>query len=209
MIASNVVNIPRNNVSCCLKVFPIVQRDFAAPQRVHICSNAFSGSWVVRLLVRFRALVRNVGPLLALTVAVTCALAQSASPACSQRELTARLRSDDPAYGNAMQLSQTLSDHGIRVKCVLASKMSQFFVGKKGAALYRTDAGDFEALFAFKPEDFGDFSIDEQRQGDRYVYQFRGAWRAPSLDSPRPMYFVKRGNVLFVTRISRSRRVSK
>ena len=66
----------------------------------------------------------------------------------------AQLSSVDPVYVDAMELARYLIDHGFIVNCVQGSKMQHLFDGQKGAALYRTDRGSFEALFLSKTETF-------------------------------------------------------
>lgn len=73
---------------------------------------------------------------------------------CSSNDFFAVLKPDNPAYANAMNLTRALQLHGFIIKCVLQSKMSDVFEGQKGAALFRTDRGDFEALFLPNTETF-------------------------------------------------------
>jgi hypothetical protein len=137
-----------------------------------------------------------------LVLSVRCAIAQSVPPAswkCIPREFSGSLRLNDPVYSEALQLSQVLSVHGIQVKCVLRSKMARFFLGQKGAALYRTDQGDFEALFG-RPEDFANINVVEQAQpGGRYVYNFHGTPDASGMQSARRTYFAKHGGTFVMT----------
>lgn len=73
-----------------------------------------------------------------------------ASVAWTQNDLCdpkAALPATDPAHAEAMKLSKTLNRHGIQIRCVLLSKEAQLFDGQLGAALFRTEIGDFEALF--------------------------------------------------------------
>src|ERR1700730_15819237 len=53
----------------------------------------------------------------------------------------------DAAYPDAMDLAQTLISHSFIVTCVSPSQMTDTFEGQEGAAVYRTNEGDFEALF--------------------------------------------------------------
>jgi len=66
-----------------------------------------------------------------------------------------------------------------------------------GAAVYRTNRGDLEALFLPKPQSFEGLEIIEERKNGRYLYSFRGN-PLPSLESPidssRPMYFIRQSN---------------
>jgi hypothetical protein len=119
---------------------------------------------------------------------------------CSAREMVEALKADDPAYPDAMELAQTLRAHGFTVKCVLASKMSRLFEGQKGAALYRTSRGDFEALFLPKGEVFA-IRPNEQRENGMYIYSFGGT-PLPSSQGwvfSRATYFTQHANQLFVT----------
>jgi hypothetical protein len=117
---------------------------------------------------------------------------------CTGKAAQAQLSSVDPVYVDAMELARYLIDHGFIVNCVQGSKMQNLFDGQKGAALYRTDRGGFEALFLSKTETFDAPEVVEQRQGARYLYSFRGTPKSPThMDSSKPDYFVKFGNVLF------------
>src|SRR5438309_5032739 len=98
-------------------------------------------------------------------------LAQSSD--CTGKAAQAQLSSVDPVYVDAMELARYLIDHGFIVNCVQGSKMQHLFDGQKGAALYRTDRGSFEALFLSKTETFDALEVVEQRQGTRYLYSFR------------------------------------
>lgn len=123
-------------------------------------------------------------------------LAQSSD--CTGKAAQAQLSSVDPVYVDAMELARYLIEHGFIVNCVQGSKMQNLFDGQKGAALYRTDRGSFEALFLYKTETFDALEIVAQRQGARYLYSFRGTPKSPThMDSSKPDYFVKFGNVLF------------
>jgi hypothetical protein len=118
---------------------------------------------------------------------------------CTGKAAQAQLSSIDPVYVDAMELARNLIDHGFIVKCVQGSKMQNVFEGQKGAALYRTDQGGFEALFLPKGETFAAVEVVEQTQGTRYLYSFRGNPKSPThMDSSKPNYFIKSGNVLFV-----------
>jgi hypothetical protein len=120
---------------------------------------------------------------------------------CGQKELEAALPSNAQAYPEAIALSQTLSKHGILVKCVLLSKMENTFDGQDGAALYRTDNGDFEVLFLPQPKTFDRLNVIERQDGARYSYRFKGPpqpWPANLIDSSFRIYFIKNRNMLFV-----------
>jgi hypothetical protein len=126
-------------------------------------------------------------------------LAQSAR--CHLREMHAQLQKANPAYADAMELAQTLSEHGFIIKCVLGSKMDRLFEGMKGAALFRTNRGDFEALFLPKAQTFAEVNVIEQRRDNEYIYSFQGnpkPWPANRMEGPRRTYFLKHANQLLV-----------
>lgn len=121
---------------------------------------------------------------------------------CTPNDLLAMVKPDDPAYADAMSLARTLQAHGFIVKCVLQSKMIDIFEGQKGAALFRTDHGDFEALFLPSPQTFASVELIEWRENDRFLYSFRGSPSPTSLqpiDSAHPMFFERHANQFFVT----------
>ena len=120
---------------------------------------------------------------------------------CTPNDLLAIVKPDDPAYADAMSLARTLQAHGFIVKCVLESKMTHIFEGQKGAALFRTDHGDFEALFLPAPQTFASVEVIDWRENDRFLYSFRGT-PSPTLqriDSAYPMFFDMHANQLFIT----------
>jgi hypothetical protein len=121
-------------------------------------------------------------------------------PECSAQDLLAGLKADDPAYADAMELAQTLRNHGFIVKCVLQSKMIGLFEGEKGAALYRTNRGDFEGLFLPKTQTFAVQPIETRRNG-RYIHSFSGSPHPTGgpWDSSRPSYFIQHANQFLTT----------
>jgi hypothetical protein len=124
------------------------------------------------------------------------------SDSCTPDDLLAIVKPDDPAYADAMNLARTLQAHGFIVKCVLQSKMIHIFEGQKGAALFRTDHGDFEALFLPTLQTFASVELIEWRENDRFLYSFRGSPPPTSLqpiDSAYPMFFDRHANQFFVT----------
>ena len=126
----------------------------------------------------------------------------SQSSECRSDELLALIKTDDPAYADAMDLARTLQGRGFIVKCVLQSVMVHTFQGQKGAAVFRTDRGDFDVLFLPEPQTFATVEILERRENGRFLYSFRGSPRAASphpIDSAYPMYFVKHADQLFIT----------
>jgi hypothetical protein len=120
---------------------------------------------------------------------------------CTAQELKAALPPNNPAYRDAVVLSETLSRNGILVKCILGSTMEGTFEGQSGAAAYRTADGGFEVLFLPQTRTFDRLKIIEQHNGDRYLYRFQGPpqpWPANLIDSSFRIYFVKDRNLLFV-----------
>ena len=134
--------------------------------------------------------------LLLLTTSMQSSLLAQSSE-CTGREAQVQLPSTDPVFVDAMELARYLIDHGFIVKCVL-KPIENEFEGQKGAALYRTNRGSFVAVFLPKGQNFNALEVVEQRQGARYLYSFRGTPRSPAhIDSSKPIYYVKFGNVLF------------
>src|SRR5262245_24887182 len=116
------------------------------------------------------------------------------TPRCSDLDLEAVLQPTNKAYSMAMELAQTLQAKGFIIKCVLRSKMEDFFEELEGAALFRTTRGSFEALFLPKPKTFDKLIVLERTENGRYIYSFEGDPKpAPwtGIDSARPIYFVK------------------
>jgi hypothetical protein len=141
--------------------------------------------------------------LLLVTAFIQPSFAESSD--CTGREAEAQLRSTDPFYADGMEVARDLIDHGFIVKCILTpSIFDGVFDGQSGAALYRTDKGEFNVLFLPKAETFDALQVIEQKQGERYVYTFRGAPTKHSPpDSPvrmyaRKTYFINSRNLLFV-----------
>jgi hypothetical protein len=139
---------------------------------------------------------------MAMCLALACValpLFSWAQSACTHKEeAQAELPSTDPIYVDAMDLVRKLIDNGFIVKCVLVSKEQHGFEGQKGGALFRTDQGSFGAAFLPQTETFDGLEVVEQRQGNRYIYSFRGRPHSSAhIDSSKPTYYIKFGNVLF------------
>jgi hypothetical protein len=146
---------------------------------------------------------RTIGVLLVILVMLCLsprtALAGQSSD-CNAREMIEALKAEDPAYPDAMELAQTLRVHGFKVKCVLASKMARQFNGQKGAALYRTSRGDFEALFLPKGQVFA-VQPNERREDGMYIYSFEGTPLPFSQGwvFSRATHFTQYANQMFLT----------
>ena len=100
-----------------------------------------------------------------------------------------------------MDLAKVLQDSGLSIKCVLPSKMGNAFEGQIVAALYRTNRGDFEAIFLKEPATFSVKPIETQKNGF-YFYSFEGrplVNGSPWTSSKRE-YFVSHSSRLLITR---------
>jgi hypothetical protein len=120
---------------------------------------------------------------------------------CGPEEAQALLPVSNPAFADALDLARTLGSRGFVVKCILSSKMEGLFAGQEGAALYRTNRGDFEALFLPKSQNFSALLVVEQRETADYVYSFLGSprpWPANRMEGSKT-YFIKNTNRLFIT----------
>lgn len=133
-----------------------------------------------------------------LLIASTQSLLLAQSSDCTGKAAQAALPSADPAYVDAMDLVRNLIDHGFIVKCVQASKWGNLFADQEGAALYRTDQGDFDVLFLPKDETFDAVQVIEQRQGDVYLYSFRGTPHSPGRLEGKKTDFIRSANLLFL-----------
>jgi hypothetical protein len=112
------------------------------------------------------------------------------------------LERNDVAYAHAAALARALIEHGFTITCVAPSKMTGMFEGEVGAALYRTNQSDFEALFLPKPQSFAELDVLERQENGRYMYSFRGRpnpWPANLIDASHPVYFIKHVNQLIIT----------
>ena len=122
---------------------------------------------------------------------------------CGPEELTAVVPANALIYPETAILAKKLGGRGILVNCVLLSKMEGLFVGQDGAALYRTDRGDFEVLFLHPGKSFELLKIVERRDGSRYAYNFTGPPEPASaniIESGNAFYFLKHQNMLVVLR---------
>ena len=89
------------------------------------------------------------------------------------------------------------------MQCVLPSKLAGTCANPQqgngnAAALFRTDRGDFEVLFLPKPFVFDHVTAKEEKHSNYYHYSFSGNPQCGSIEGPRRIYFVKRGNKMFV-----------
>ena len=119
---------------------------------------------------------------------------------CSPLDVSAVIQLTDKAYEPARALSEHLERGGFRVRCVLRSHMEGLFEGLVGAALYRTDRGDFEALFLSPSDTFAKLRVNERQEGVSWVYSFEGAPKPWSVNrmQGRRMQFVKHAHRLLL-----------
>jgi hypothetical protein len=119
---------------------------------------------------------------------------------CSAAELTAVVTPANPVYAETRDLTRELQNDGFVVRCVLGSKFADTFQGQLGAALYKTNRGDFETLFLPKSATFDSVRLVEHHQDGRYQYSFQGSPSAAiKMDGPTCTYFAKRANHLFIS----------
>jgi hypothetical protein len=81
----------------------------------------------------------------------------------------------------------------------LKSKSWSRFEGQKGAAFFRTNRGDFDALFLPKPQTWDALEIIQTEKDGRYLTSFQGWPRRVPMNGSKPCYFVKYANVLCIT----------
>ena len=119
---------------------------------------------------------------------------------CNSDDTAALLQPTDSVYSEAMELGSTLSERGFAIRCILTSKLGGLFKGLAGAALYRTDRGDFDALFLPAPQTFAELKIVERQGKKKFVYMFSGrsAWSINRLENERREYFLKHANHLLI-----------
>lgn len=125
---------------------------------------------------------------------------------CTSLDLKAALQPSDGGYADAAELKQLLRAHGVVVGCVLRSKMTGMFEGQEGAALYRTDQGDLEALFLPRPGSWDALEVVRREKNGWYLTSFKGRpnpWPANLIEGSQREYYVKHTNVLCVTRDER------
>jgi hypothetical protein len=150
--------------------------------------------------------MRKLGVHVATTFAILCILpksplARQSSSECDARELLNLLKPIDPLYPEAMDLAKVLRGYGLTIKCVLPSKMANAFEGQMGAALYRTNRGDFEALFLKKPATFASVKPTEAQKNGFYLYSFEGTTPAHGgWTSSKREFFIKHGSQMLITR---------
>ena len=94
---------------------------------------------------------------------------------CTHRDsAVALLRPANQVYVDAISLADTLRRVGIAISCVLESKLNNMFVGSEGAAFYRTDVGDIDAVLLPPSRDFSKLRISASHSGRSWIYTFAG-----------------------------------
>jgi hypothetical protein len=122
----------------------------------------------------------------------------------------ALLSPSEPVYSDAMELKQTLENHGIEVRCVFPTHLWSIFEVAggggvmhstvEGEANFRTNYGDLDVVFMPQPQTSADWKITEHREDSGFLYTFSGTprvWDANRFGSARRIYFLDRGNQLF------------
>ena len=147
-----------------------------------------------------KALYRTVILMTALVAAVGRAPLSGQVRDCSPTDLSAAVQPTDKVYGPARALSEQLERGGFQVRCVLRSRLAGLFEGLVGAALYRTDRGDFEALFLSPPETFDQLRVNERIERGAWVYSFEGepTVRPANRMEGRKMHVVKHAHRLLL-----------
>jgi len=121
------------------------------------------------------------------------------APRASCGPPSTRMPPTHPVYAEAMELAQTLNRRGVEVQCIQLSKMERMFEDQAGGALFRTDAGDFEALFLPRSESWDSLTIVERSEKNGYEYDFEGTPKSTSHWEGRREYFLKHGNQLLIS----------
>ena len=103
-----------------------------------------------------------------------------------------------PAYNDANELAQQLTESGFLVECIRRSKQEHFFPAQKGAAWFSTNRGTFEVWFLQEEGTFASLEVIEQSQPNgRYTYTFRGTPQISSvIDSAVRLYFINGGRIV-------------
>jgi len=122
----------------------------------------------------------------------------------------ALLSPSEPVYADAMELKQTLENHGIEARCVFPTHLWSIFEVAvdggvmhstvEGEANFRTNYGDLDVVFVPQPQTFADLKITEHPEDSGYFYTFSGTprvWDANRFGSARRIYLLDRGNQLF------------
>jgi len=126
------------------------------------------------------------------------AMPPSTAGSCNARDTLAQLPPTAREYADAMEAARTLGSIGITVNCVESSKAEDLLAGSKGAAFFKTDQGDLEIFFWPASQALEKLEVAEKREGERYKYSLRptAASEAITMDSSKPIHFVKHGNML-------------
>jgi len=125
--------------------------------------------------------------------------AQKTDPCKDPRAEEVRLDQSSAVYEDAWELAHTLSKHAFLVNCIQNSKEDRLFPIQKGAALYRTNQGDFVVWFLPKTRTFDRLEVVSQSEGEgRYLYTFRGEPKiATKFHSSKQTWFISHQNLMF------------
>ncbi len=107
------------------------------------------------------------------------------------------MQPSDVAYVSAREFAEILRESGIDVHSIHRSKLEGLFSHSDKAAFFRTDRGIVEVIFLSGSESADAIRVNTRRMKERYLNSFRGH---ETMNTPRPYYFVQRGDKFIVTR---------
>ena len=118
---------------------------------------------------------------------------------------TSLLKPTDVAYLDAQAFAARLRQQGFEVNSIHRSKL-EGFLGVNKAAFFRMGKDVIEVIFFPDAEAASCIQVDLRREGDRYIYAFRGQPQprpTDAMNSAYPMYFIAQGNAFIVTNNSK------
>ncbi|HEY2973639.1 MAG TPA: hypothetical protein VGJ48_14090 [Pyrinomonadaceae bacterium] len=122
---------------------------------------------------------------------------------CESKKDSSLLRPSDAAYAEAMEFARFLKGQRLRVESVHRSKLESFFRGINKAAFFKTRSGVIEIIFFPDANGAEQVQTTERRDNGRYIYTFQGQPHpnppGDTIDSVRPIYFVRHGSWFIVT----------
>lgn len=97
----------------------------------------------------------------------------------------------DIGYAEAIEFADFLRDTGIKVRSIHRSKFESLFETSDRAAHFRTDRGTVDVIFFSEASGAEDIRVNEQGEGQRYVYELRTPHETQILNSRWPNYIVR------------------
>ena len=114
-------------------------------------------------------------------IAVTFPAAMSRLAAVSSQQAqtepaddTSLMKATDVAYSDAQAFAARLREQGFEVASIHRSKLEGFFLGINEAAFFRMGKGVIEVIFFPDAEAARRIQVDLRRDGNHYIYTFRG-----------------------------------